>query len=351
MTDLEKVSDLDNLLKAFYKSRTDVEWKNSVQTFEQNLLLNLMDIQSSLLNGTYKQGPFFEFTLSERGKVRHIKALSIRDRIVQRSLCDNVLMPAVKKYLIYDNGASVKDKGVTFSRNRIITHLEKYMRQYGTEGYILQIDFSNFFGTIPHKEVIDMLESKLKDSSTFPLIEHIIHSFNDNGVGLGIGSQISQICGILYVTPLDNYCKIVKQMKYYGRYMDDLYVIHHDKEELKQLLNEILVVVKSLKLVINPRKTRITKLTHGFTFLQIKYNILPNKKILQRLSSKSITRERRKIKKYRKLVNNNQMTFLEVQNAYKSWKEDKKKFSSYNSIKNLNCLFDKLFIDGGYYGE
>ena len=38
---------------------------------------------------------------------------------------------------------------------------------------------------------------------------------------------------------IDNYCKIVKCMKYYGRYMDDIYIIHEDKEYLKGLLNDI----------------------------------------------------------------------------------------------------------------
>lgn len=40
---------------------------------------------------------------------------------------------------------------------------------------------------------------------------------------VGIGSQISQISGVYYPTRIDNYCKIVKGMKYYGRYMDKLF--------------------------------------------------------------------------------------------------------------------------------
>ena len=36
---------------------------------------------------------------------------------------------------------------------------------------------------------------------------------------IGIGSQISQISGLLYPTRIDNYCKIVKGLPYYGRYI------------------------------------------------------------------------------------------------------------------------------------
>ena len=42
---------------------------------------------------------------------------------------------------------------------------------------------------------------------------------------VGIGSQISQSIGILFPTEIDNYVKIVRHQKLYGRYMDDSYII------------------------------------------------------------------------------------------------------------------------------
>ena len=55
--------------------------------------------------------------------------------------------------------------------------------------------------------------------------------------------------------------------------MDDIYIIHEDKEYLKGLLNDIQGICDELGLFINPKKTQIVKLSHGFTFLKIKYNL------------------------------------------------------------------------------
>lgn len=107
---------------------------------------------------------------------------------------------------------------------------------------------------------------------------------------VGIGSQISQISGVYYPTRLDNYCKIVRGMKYYGRYMDDIYIIHESKEFLKGLLNDIRGICDEYGLFINPKKTQIVKLSHGFTFLKIKYSLTETGKVIERISKDSVVR-------------------------------------------------------------
>ena len=95
---------------------------------------------------------------------------------------------------------------------------------------------------------------------------------NKNGKGVDIGSQPSQNIGISYPSQIDNYIKIVRGCKYYGRYTDDSYIIHQDKEFLKQLLKEIKIISSKLGLIVNDRKTRIVKLSQQFKVLQIKNN-------------------------------------------------------------------------------
>lgn len=163
---------------------------------------------------------------------------------------------------------------------------------------------------------------------------------------VGIGSQISQICGVYFPTRIDNYCKIVKGMKYYGRYMDDVYVIHKDKEVLKELLVQVDALSKSLGLFINPKKTQIVKLSHGFTFLKIKYNLTESGRVIKRLVPKTITRERRKLKKYKKFLEMGKMSYTDILNAYKSWRGNALRFHSHRSVENMDRLFHQLFIEG-----
>ena len=76
-------------------------------------LLGLSSIHNGLKTMNYQFQPCTEFTMNERGKVRHITGEQIQDRVSKHALCDEVLSPGVKKYLIYDNGASQEGKGLT----------------------------------------------------------------------------------------------------------------------------------------------------------------------------------------------------------------------------------------------
>ena len=148
----DRMLDANNLYTAFLRAKQGSSWKASVQKFEAGILRNINILIKTLKNKSYEQKPFFEFTLRERGKIRHIRSIHISDRVVQRCLCDNILVPTISPKLIYDNGASVKNKGISFSRNRLTTHLTRYIRKHGTDGYILLIDFSKFFDNINHEK-------------------------------------------------------------------------------------------------------------------------------------------------------------------------------------------------------
>lgn len=346
MTLLEQVADERKLLDAFEAAKEGCDWKYSVQKYDINSLSETYKLHEELVNKTYIPRNYYEFTLSERGKIRHIKACNIRDRVVQKSLCDNILNPILKKYLIYDNGASLENKGVSFSRNRLEVHLSKYYKEYGNEGYILQIDFSKFFDSIPHDKLIKAIEEKLPDDSANWLIEVLINSFGGDK-GLGIGSQISQISGLFYPTPIDNYCKIVKSLKFYGRYMDDIYVIHHDKKFLHQLLEDITGIAEELGLTINRKKTKIVKINKTFTYLKIKYCLLEDGTIIKKLHRTTITRERRRIKKYAK----GNLPYSVIEQAYGSWRGNAIQYFSQKSVKNIDSLYNNLFIEPFIRGE
>ena len=368
-------------LDAFNKCKKGSIWKESVQRYEMNLLKNIDQQITAVQNSTYEQKPFNEFTLNERGKTRKIKAIHIEDRVVLRNLCDNILAPGIKKYLIYDNGASVKGKGIHFTRKRFETHLHKYYRQHGSnEGYILLMDFTKFFDNIQHDKLVSEYKQRIHDEDLIEFLRKIIDAFKidvsymskdeykycldsvynaleyakiDKSLltgekymdkSVGIGSQISQISGLLYPSRIDNYCKIVKGLKYYGRYMDDTYVIHESKEYLKQLLNEITKICNDYGIFINQKKTQIVKLTKTFTFLKTRYNLTATGKVIKRINKDSVTRERRKLKKFRKMLDEGRITYNEIQEQYNSWRGNLKYYSAYNVTKNMDKLFNELFI-------
>jgi hypothetical protein len=116
--DFARVADFGNLYRAFLAARRGVARKESVQRYEANALRNVAEMRRKLLTGESVQCGFAEFTLHERGKIRHIKSVHISERIVQKCLCDQAPVPLLSNGLIYDNGASVKGKGVHFALRR-----------------------------------------------------------------------------------------------------------------------------------------------------------------------------------------------------------------------------------------
>ena len=338
----DKLLDLNNLYNAFMNCKDGVGWKESVQRYESNVLINILNLQKLLKTESYRQKPFYEFDLNERGKIRHIKSMHISDRVLQRALCDYVLNPVLFKSLIYDNGASVKGKGIEFSRNRLKVHLQKYYRNYGNTGYVLKIDFSKYFDNIPHNILMNKIAEKVPDDKVVKLTTYLISTFEGNR-GVGIGSQLSQTAGIFYPTELDNYCKIVKGCKYYGRYMDDTYIIHNDKDFLKGLFEEYKKIADKLGITINSKKTQILKLEKGFIFLQMKYTLTKTGKIFIVPVRKTITRERRKLKKLHTLYLQGRITPEQIKEQYRSWRGNIIRFNAYKSVKSLEALYNNLF--------
>ena len=294
-----------------------------------------------------------KFVIRERGKKRNITTNIMVDKTVNHLLCDEILSPAISPFLIYDNGASQKNKGVAFSRKRLEAHLHKYYREHkSNDGYILLMDFSGYYASIPYKKCLQVMNNLLRNvnneerAMTMWILQNIFQVFSiesNKDRGINIGSQPSQNIGIAYPSRIDNYIKIVKGCKYYGRYTDDSYIIHESKEFLNEVLEGVLKIADKLELIINPKKTHIAKLSQTFKFLQLKYSLTETGRIIRRINPKAITRQRRKLKAYKRLLDNNRLTYKEIENIFKGWMASNYKNMSQQQITNMSQLYYDLF--------
>ena len=74
MITIDYVADANALHRAVRKSMKGVAWKASVQRYEINMLRNIRDSKRTIESGESPVLGFHEFTLSERGKTRHVKS-------------------------------------------------------------------------------------------------------------------------------------------------------------------------------------------------------------------------------------------------------------------------------------
>lgn len=335
MTLLKQITEIEELNQCFRECSKANKHKYQTQHYGENLIFNNIKLSEELRNGTYKVLPTNDFILHERGKIREIHAPNIRDRIVQKTLNKNILVPTLRRYLIYDNAASLKGKGTDFTRRRLKVHWNKAIKEYG-DFYILKIDIKKYFENIDHEILWNMVKSKI-DSSVWQLTKYVIDSSTNTDKGLNLGSETPQILAVFYLSVIDNYCKTVKRIKFYGRYMDDIYIAAKTKEELHKLQSEIEIILREkLKLQLNKKKTYITKSTRGIVFMQQKYISINNKLVVTPVHKK-FTRERRKLNAYNRCLRRGEVLISDITLWYKSWR--------FGILKGSRCRKSVFTID------
>ena len=339
--------ELQTLNECAYECTRQSRWKETTQRYLSNLLVKNLELQEQVLNGTYHVSPTVDFTLNERGHIRQIEAPVVRDRIVQKTLMKHVLTPSLRPFLIYDNYASLTLRGTSFARKRFEVMMHRYIQKHGTNGYILMIDVKKYFNNIDHEVLKRLIAPRIANEpqDVKDLIHYMIDTSSKTDKGLNLGSECPQIFAVYYLNPIDHFVKVVKSVKYYGRYMDDIFVIGRSKAELTTLLNEIGEQLAKLRLEINIEKTHITKLTHGFTWLQVKYNVTKTGHVIKRMAHGKVMRERRRLKAFRRMMDAGQMTENDIWLAYQSWRgtviQDHN--ACYKTILSIDALYASLF--------
>lgn len=340
----ENLVSFKSLFKAAKKAACGVSWKASVQRYILTIIFRVIHTKKDLLKGKDIRQGFIEFDLNERGKERHIKSVHFNERVVQKSICTNAMKPILLNSVIYDNAASQKGKGTHFAINRLTDYLHWHYRHYGNKGYILSIDFKSYFESIPHDVLKEIFRKKFTDERVIKLLDDFVDAFGERG--LGLGSETSQINAVIHTDKIDHYIKEVERIKGYGRYMDDSWIIHTDKGYLEELLEELNAMYNDIGVTINRKKTHITDLKHGFTFLKTRFYLTDSGKVIKKPCRANITRMRWKLKKQAKLYQQGVMSFEDVQQSYISSRGSLIHKNARKTIYHLDMLFKKLFGKG-----
>ena len=319
MTDFEKIHSFESLYNAYRKARQGKRWKGAAAKFEVNLLEALNLLSAQIRTKRYTMSPYNTFEVYEP-KRRVVMSNSYKDKVVQHSLCDNVLEPILTRSFIRDNYASQVGKG---------TH-------YG----LLKGDISKYFYSIRHDVLKTLIREKITDPDVLWLIDLIIDSTEGN-VGIPIGNQTSQLFALLYLDGLDHFVKEKLGIKYYGRYMDDFFLIHHDKAYLQECRKQTEAFVQARGLSLNA-KTNIFPLKHGVDFLGFHTYLTESGAVIRKVRRRSKNNMKRKLKKLAAIHAAGRIDAKTVEQSYQSWRGHAEKGNSYHLIRRTDHYYNSL---------
>lgn len=314
--DQDIITDYSNLYQAYRKAKAGKGFNSSTAKFSVMALEGINALKEQLENKTYRMAPYNEFTIYEP-KERVIKSCSFKDKVAQHCFCDNVLHPRLSKVFITDNYAGQAGKGTLFGMDRLRQHMEEHYKKYGTSGWILKCDITKFFYSIDHEILKDIVDYYFQDEYSVWLNHLFIDS--TEGKGLPLGNQVAQVYALIMLHAMD--CMITGELgiQRYGRYMDDFFLIHQDKEYLKECLAEINQLIESLGLSLNG-KTQIVPFRKGISFLGFHHYITNDGKYIRKLKGENKRRIKKKLRRWAVAVKTGKMTEKKFHEKYGAWK-------------------------------
>lgn len=292
-----------------------------------------------LIRKTYKTSEYEVFIKKDTGKEREIYKLPyFPDRIIHWAIIQ-VAEPIFLNRLNGCTHSAIPNKGI----HSAFKQLDKYMRKdvEGTK-YCLKLDVRKFYPSIDHNLLKRMYRTLFKDPDLLWLLDEIIDS-TEGDKGVPIGNYLSQYSGDLFLSKFDKWIKEKLRVKYYIRYMDDIVILHSDKDYLRKLLKEIDKYLKGIKLEIKDNHQIFPSRIRGIDF--VGYRHFGDYVLLRKSTSKRLIRKMRNIMKKLK-KNGGKLTYSEYCsiNSYKGWLKWCNGYNLYKKwIKPLEPYCEKYY--------
>jgi len=323
--DKDIICSFENLYRAYIKAKAGKKKTGSTARFQVMALDRVHRLKEQLEKQTYQMAPYNQFKIYEP-KERQIQSCSFKDKVVQHCLCDNILIPRLAGEFIDSNSAGQIGKGTLYGMDLLKSHMLSYYRRHGTQGWILKCDITKFFYQIDHDVAKDIVDYYFPDEYT----SWLNHLFIDSteSPGLPLGNQVAQVYALLMLNGLDHMITEELGILYYGRYMDDFYLIHHDKMHLEWCLEHISEMVSSLKLSLNG-KTQIFPFKNGVKFLGFHHYVTRDGVYIRKLKGENKRLAKKKIRRWIRAVKARKMTEEKFRERYGAWK---------NHAMHGNCI-------------
>ena len=270
---LGKILDKDNLNRAYKRVKANKGAPGVDGMTTRDARAWLKEHQSELIEkirrGHYTPSPVRRKEIPKPdGGIRKLGIPTVIDRTIQQGMAQQI-MPIYEPLFSdgsfgYRPGRSAKDA---------IRKIKEYVEQGYTRAVVL--DLSNYFDTIGHVKLLNLLRQNVKDERVIQLIKRYLKSgVMENGVvtpteeGSLQGGSLSPLLANIYLNEFDQ--EFSKRGVPCIRYADDIVLLaKSERASLRLLESSVKYLEETLKLKVNRGKSRAVSVfaTRNFKYL------------------------------------------------------------------------------------
>lgn len=299
---------LEDVFEAYFECRKKKRNTCNALAFESDYERKCVELWREINSGTYRPSRSIAFIITKPVK-REIFAADFRDRVVHHLIARRVV-PLLEEQFVDDSYSTRKGKGTLYGIRKVEEHIRCCSENYTRDCHILKIDIRSFFMKISKQRLYDLTASFLRERYTgddllmllyllretvfnrpekncirktppgswhgLPKDKSLFHS--DGSCGLPIGNLTSQLLALNFLDELDHLVTEQWGVVHYGRYVDDMVLVHPSKEHLLTVKKEIGRWLSAHGLSLHPRKVYLQHYKKGVLF--IGGMILPGRKYI-----------------------------------------------------------------------
>ena len=232
---------------------------------QHHLMRHLLACREQVLAGDYRPLPLRQFPMRKPdGRMRVLSAQYLQDKLIQRALLI-VLEPDAERLFHSDSYAYRPRRNVAMALGKVRERV-----RIGQD-WLVDADIEKFFDSIPHRPLVKVLDSFVKDRAAMTLIRRWleqgahVRSLLSTPRGISQGAILSPLFCNLFLHRFD--AAMAKAKIPFVRFADDFLLFATTRTDADKALNYADRQLDQLGLRIHPDKTRVVRSSPQVTFL------------------------------------------------------------------------------------
>lgn len=272
---IEQVLTDTNLLQAWYKVRANEGCagidRETIGDFQSRLMSGLALLRDEVIYQAYRPLPLFRIHVPKKSGhgLRSLSIPTVRDRVLHTAVA-LILTPLFE--------AEFEECSYAYRPGRSVNMAVRRVERLRDQGFtwVVDADIHSFFDEIDHARLLAEVEKQVQDQAILRLIRMWLAAEVVDGKqrfrlrkGVPQGSPLSPLLANLYLDQLDE--AMLDADLRLVRFADDFLILCRKKKRADKALEFTADVLESLRLKLNPKKTRVVDFNHGFRFLGVEF--------------------------------------------------------------------------------